>query len=158
MANSKAYNLDPNVMLPTAQAGVAQSPADRSASLYTKMIARANGAGGAGYEIVDTTSLVGKVLWAQYCLSVDGTKSSTGNNALPNGSCVGERCAIINTTASNIPVGSIDGAFRGGLAAAYTHLGAIGVVASTTVTGDSALLEWDGTAWIVLWQTGCTLS
>lgn len=262
MANSKTYNLDPNVMLPTAQAGVAQSPADRSASLYTKMIARANGAGGAGYEIVDTTatslavdvyesrltisstmtgtlpdgtyvgqrklvraitaastpaytltvttpeteagsvcsatwffdtvgqavefewtknakwravrvqraggtadnvvvgttSLVGKVLWAQYCLSIDGTKSSTGNNALPNGSCVGERCAIINTTAQNIPVGSIDGAFRGGLAAAYTHLGAIGVVASTTVTGDMALLEWDGTAWIVMYQTGCTLS
>lgn len=260
MANSKTYNLDPNVMLPTAQAGVAQSPADRTASLYTKMIARANGAGGAGYEIVDTTatslavdvyesrltidgtmtatlpngtyvgqrklvraitattspaltltvttpetetgsacsstfvfSAVGQAVefeWTKnakwravrvqrtgvlaveigvtvltgynlslvYALAVDGTDTSTGTKALPNGSCIGERCTLTCSLAANIPVGSIDGVFKGMLGDAYTHVGAIGVVASTTVVGDCAVLEWDGAAWQVMYQNGCTLS
>jgi len=41
---------------------------------------------------------------------------------------------------------------------AYTAVGAIGVVASTTVVGDCALLEWTGSAWLVVYQNGCTLS
>lgn len=262
MSNSKVYSLDPNVFLVTAQAGAAQSPADRSAAAWAKILARANGAGGTGYEVVDTTAtslavdvfesrltisgtmtatlpdgtyvgqrklvraitaastpkltltvttpeteagsvcsstfifdtvgqavefewtknskwravrvqraggtadnvvvgttvLTGYNLWLTYGLSVTGTVSSTSTMALPNGSAVGERCQIINTTAASSPIGSIGGTFKGGLAAAYTLIGTIGVVASTTVTGDMALLEWDGTAWWVLYQSGCTLS
>jgi hypothetical protein len=59
---------------------------------------------------------------------------------------------------SGTPVGSIDGVFTGMIAEAYTHLGAIGVVASATVVGDCAVLEWTGSAWAVIYQNGCTLS
>jgi len=111
-------------------------------------------AGGTADNVVVGTTAITNKMWLRYCLSVTGTVAST----LPNGSCVGERIQVINTTAASTPIGSLDGAFIGGAAVAYTHLGAIGVVASTTVVGDSALLEWDGTAWAVLTQTGCTLS
>jgi hypothetical protein len=261
MANVRTYRVDPNVFLTTAEAGTAQSPADRQAGAWAKILAAVNQQPG-GYEVLDTTAtsldltvyesqlnvsgtmaftlgdgtfkgqrkrvrcvgaastpaatltvttpetatgfacastfffdtvgqeldfvwtenskwrcdrkkraggtadnvvvgtteLAGKSMWQVYALSIDGTKSSTTTKGLPNGSVIGERCQIINTTATNTPIGSIDGTFKGGLAAAYTHLGAIGVVASATVTGDMALLEWDGSSWTVLYQTGCTLS
>lgn len=56
MANSKVYNVDPNILLPTAEAGVAQSPASRTDGFWAKLFRRANGCAGAGYEIVDTTA------------------------------------------------------------------------------------------------------
>lgn len=103
--------------------------------------------------VVGTTAITNK-LWRTYALSITGTVNST----LPNGSCRGEQIQVICTTAASTPVGGLAGTFKGGAAAAYTALGAIGVVASATVTGDCALLEWDGSAWNVLYQTGCTLS
>lgn len=108
--------------------------------------------------VVGTTVLTGLNLWLRYCCSVTGTVSSTGTKGLPNGSAVGERCIVTCSTAASIPVGSIDGTFKGMINEAYTHLGAIGVVASATVVGDAAVLEWDGSAWCVLYQNGCTLS
>jgi len=114
--------------------------------------------GTANNVVVGTTVLTGYSNWNQYNLSVTGTVSSTGTRALPNGSCIGERCTIMNTTAASTPIGNINGTFRGGAATAYTDLGAIGVAASTTATGDMAILEWEGTAWVVLYQTGCTLA
>jgi hypothetical protein len=119
-------------------------------------VQRAGGAADA--VVVGTTVLTGLNLWLRYCLSVTGTVSSTGTKALPNGSCVGERCIVTNSTAASIPVGSIDGTFVGMINEAYTHLGAIGVVASSTVVGDCAVLEWTGSAWSVIYQNGCTLS
>lgn len=120
---------------------------------------RVQRAGGAADNVVvGTTVLTGLNLWLRYCLSVTGTVSSTGANALPNGSAVGERIIITNSTAASTPVGSIDGTFRGMINEAYTHLGAIGVVASATVVGDCAVLEWTGSAWSVIYQNGCTLS
>lgn len=115
---------------------------------------RVQRAGGTADNVVVGTTAITNKLWLRYCLSVTGTVSST----LPNGAAVGERIQVINTTAALTPIGTLDGAFIGGAAVAYTHLGAIGVVASTTVVGDCALLEWDGTAWAVLFQSGTTLS
>ena len=120
---------------------------------------RVQRAGGAADNVVvGTTVLTGLNLWLRYCLSVTATVSSTGTKALPNGSAVGERIIITNSTAASTPVGSIDGVFTGMINEAYTHLGAIGVVASATVVGDCAVLEWTGSAWSVIYQNGCTLS
>lgn len=120
---------------------------------------RVQRAGGAADAVViGSTALTGLNLWLRYCCSVTGTVSSTGANALPNGSAVGERCIVTCSTAALSPVGSIDGVFKGMINESYTHLGAIGVVASATVVGDCAVLEWTGSAWSVLYQNGCTLS
>jgi len=119
-------------------------------------VQRAGGAANA--VVVGTTPLTGLNLWIRYCCSVTNTVSSTGANALPNGSAVGERCIVTCSAVSGTPVGSIDGVFTGMIAEAYTHLGAIGVVASATVVGDCAVLEWTGSAWSVIYQNGCTLS
>lgn len=119
-------------------------------------VLRAGGAADA--VVVGTTVLTGLNLWLRYCCSVTATVSSTGTKALPNGSAVGERCIVTCSTAASTPVGSIDGTFVGMINEAYTHLGAIGVVASATVVGDCAVLEWTGSAWSVVYQNGCTLS
>jgi hypothetical protein len=105
-----------------------------------------------------TTVLTGLNLFQAYSLAVDGTDAGTGVGGLPNGSAVGERCSIVCELADNIPVGSLTGAYLGMFGTAYTIIGAIGVVASTTVVGDCALLEWNGSAWLVVYQNGCTLS
>lgn len=107
---------------------------------------------------VGTTVLTSKNLSINYALSVTGTVVSNSTKGLPNGSCAGERCILTNTVAACTPVGSITGVFNGGANTAYTTIGAIGVVASTTVVGDTAVLEWDGSAWNVMYQNGCTLS
>jgi hypothetical protein len=120
---------------------------------------RVQRAGGAADNVVvGTTVLTGLNLWLRYCCSVTGTVSSAGTSALPNGSAVGERIIVTCSTAASIPVGSIDGTFKGMINETYTHLGAIGVVASSTVVGDCAVLEWTGSAWSVIYQNGCTLS
>lgn len=119
-------------------------------------VQRAGGAADA--VVVGTTVLTGLNLWLRYCCSVTGTVSSTTTKGLPNGSAVGERCIVTCSTAALTPIGSIDGTFVGMINEAYTHLGAIGVVASATVVGDCAVLEWTGSAWSVVYQNGCTLS
>lgn len=108
--------------------------------------------------VIGTTVLTGKNMWKKYNCSVTGTVTSTTTMALPNGSAIGERIMIANTTAALTPIGTLDGVYTTGLAAAYTHAGAIGVVASATVTGDFALLEWNGASWDVMDQSGITFS
>ena len=105
-----------------------------------------------------TTVLTGYSMNSVYSLAVDGTDAGTGTGGLPNGACVGERCSIVCELAANIPVGSLSGTFKGVFGTAYTAIGAIGVVGSTTVIGDFADLEWDGSAWQVKNMAGCTLS
>ncbi len=119
-------------------------------------VQRAGGAADA--VVVGTTVLTALNLWIRYCCSVTDTVASSTTKGLPNGSAVGERCVVTCSTAGGTPIGSIDGAFTGMIGTAYTHLGAIGVVASATVVGDCAVLEWTGAAWAVLFQNGCTLS
>lgn len=115
---------------------------------------RVKRAGGAADNVVVGTTPITNKLWARYNLSVTGSVSST----LPNGATVGERILICCSTVALGGAGTLDGTYVGGAAVAYTHLGSFGVVASTTVTGDMALLEWDGSAWNVMYQTGLTLS
>ncbi len=110
--------------------------------------------GGAADNVVVGTTAITNKMWRTYCLSITGSVSST----LPDGSAVGEQVQVICTTVALGGAGTLDGTFKGGAAAAYTHLGAFGVVASTTAVGDQALLEWDGAAWNVMFQTGATLS
>lgn len=105
-----------------------------------------------------STVLTGLNLSINYAISVTGTAVSNSTKGLPNGSCAGERCILTCVLAACTPVGSITGVFNGGANTAYTTVGAIGVVASTTVVGDTAVLEWDGSAWNVMYQNGCTLS
>lgn len=115
---------------------------------------RVKRAGGLVDNVVVGTTAITNKLWQSYNLSVTGTVNST----LPDGAAVGERITINCTTAASTPIGGLAGTFKGALAAAYTALGAFGVVASTTVVGDMAMLEWSGAAWVVLWQAGTTLS
>lgn len=105
-----------------------------------------------------TTVLTGRSMHLVYSLAVDGTDAGTGATGLPNGSTVGEKCSIVCELAANIPVGSLGGTFKGVFGTAYTVVGAIGVVGSTTVIGDFCELEWDGAAWQVTNMAGCTLS
>lgn len=108
--------------------------------------------------VAGTDVLTGLNLFEAYSLAVDGTDAGTGTGGLPNGSAVGERCSIVCESAANTPIGSLSGTYLGMVGTAYTAVGAIGVAASTTVSGDCALLEWTGAAWLVVFQTGCTLS
>lgn len=105
-----------------------------------------------------TTVLTGHSMCRVYSLAVDGTDAGSGATGLPNGSTVGERCSIVCELAANTPVGSLGGTYSGVFGTAYTALGTIGVVGSTTVMGDFADLEWNGSAWQVVNMSGCTLS
>lgn len=113
---------------------------------------------GARTVVVGTDVLTGLSLQAVYLLSVTGTVSSTTTKGLPNGSCVGERCALINSVAASTPIGDISGTFVNQLGAAATSIGAIGSAATASADGDSALLVWNGSAWQVIRQSGVTLA
>jgi hypothetical protein len=113
---------------------------------------------GALTVVVGTDVLTGLNLNAVYLLSVTGTVSSTTTKGLPNGSAVGEQCMLINSVAALSPIGDISGTFINALGAAATSIGAIGSAASATVIGDSALLQWNGSAWQTLTFAGVTFA
>jgi hypothetical protein len=110
-------------------------------------------AGGAVNNVVVGTTAITNKLWARYCLSVTGTVGST----LPSGAWVGERIRLIVTTSGLAAAGTITGVFFGGAGVAYTTLTPFDTAASTTLTGDTCLLEWDGAKWNVLFHAGLTL-
>lgn len=107
---------------------------------------------GAKVVVIGTTALTGRVLHHTYSCSVTGTVSSTGANALPNGTFPGDRCIVACSTAASIPVGNIN--FTGVTLAnvAATDLQAIGA------TTDTVTLEWNGTAWLVAANSGITVA
>ena len=102
--------------------------------------------------VVGTTVLTGLNLAQNYQLSVTGTVSSTTTKGLPNGSAPGEICVISNPTAASTPVGNITGTYLNTLGAAATDLQAIGA------TTDTAVLQWNGSAWQILYSTGITVA
>ncbi len=108
--------------------------------------------------VAGTDVLTGLNLVNQYIMAVDGTDAGTGTGGLPNGSAPGERCTISCSLANNLPAGSLTGSYVDLLGAAATICGAIGVVASASVVGDIAVLEWNGTAWAAVYQAGVTFS
>ena len=102
--------------------------------------------------VVGTDVLTGLNLALNYQLSVTGTVSSTGTKALPNGSAVGERVILSNPTAASTPIGNINFTGLNMLGAAATDLQAIGA------TTDTALLEWNGASWQVMYSAGITVA
>lgn len=108
--------------------------------------------------VIGTTVLTGLNLALNYITQVTGTVVSDSTKGLPNGSCAGERCIVTCDTAALSPIGSITGVYRNLIGVAATDLQAIGVVASASVVGDIAVLEWDGSAWQVMYQAGVTFA
>lgn len=102
--------------------------------------------------VVGTTVLTGLNMCLNYQLSVTGTVVSSTTKGIPNGAVAGERIIISNPTAASTPVGSITGTYLNILGAAATDLQAIGA------TTDQALLEWNGSAWQIMYSTGITVA
>ncbi len=107
---------------------------------------------GDGLVTVGTTAITNK-LWLRYNLSSTGAVGST----LPSGTVPGERVLLITKVVGLAGAGTITGTFNGGIDTAYTTITPFDTVASATVVGDHAYLEWDGAAWMVLNQSGNTL-
>lgn len=107
---------------------------------------------GAKTAVVGTTALTGFNLCHQLLLSVTGTVSSTGANAIPNGAYPGDRLIVGQSVAASIPVGNINftGFTLAGVAA--TDLQAWGALT------DTVTLEWRGTGWIVAANSGVTVA
>lgn len=102
--------------------------------------------------VLGSTATAGMTLAKLYDCQVDGTKNSTGANALPNGQFPGDRCFVGCSSAQNTPIGSIDFAGLTTGSAAVTHLQAI------DATTDTVTLEWTGTAWLVVANSGITVA
>lgn len=103
MANAKVYYLDPNLFLATAAAGTAQSPADRTASFYTKALQLFNTIQNRGYETLDTTATSLAVDVYESKLTVSGTMAFT----LPNGTYAGQRKRVTCLSAASIPAATL---------------------------------------------------
>jgi len=104
--------------------------------------------------VVGTTVLTGQNMVAVYNLSVTGTVSSTGANAIPSGHVSGEQIHIGTSVAATIPVGNINiaGTTVATLVAA-TNLAAI------NATSCEASFMWDKTnSWQNLKLTTATYS
>lgn len=103
MSNSKTYGIDPSVFLTTALAGSAQSPADRTATAWTKILAFANLHDATSYEALDTTSTSLAVDVYESQLTVSGTMAFT----LPDGTYKGQRKLVRCIAASNTPAATL---------------------------------------------------
>lgn len=92
--------IDPNTFLPQAADGTAESPADRTASFYTKSIAGLNAL--LGSEAVSAAGAVDPDVYLTE-LTVSGTKAYT----LADGTYVGQRKAIECVSAASTPLGTV---------------------------------------------------
>lgn len=102
--------------------------------------------------VVGTTATAGLVLAHNYSMSVTGTVSSTGANALQNGLYPGDACIITCSTAASIPSGAIDFVGITLANAAVTHIQTITGTAVTTT------LNWNGVAWLPTATTTLTFA
>lgn len=102
--------------------------------------------------VVGTTVLTGNVLCHTLACSVTATVSSTGTKAIPDGQYPGDMLIVSNTVAASTPIGNIN--FTGVTLAnvAATDLQAIGA------TTDTVTLTWNGTAWLVIANSGITVA
>lgn len=109
------------------------------------------GTSGTDGVVIGTTVINTKNMWMKYILSVTGTVSSTTTKALPNGSAVGERISISVSTAASIPSGTLGGVYVDQTGAART-----GAVFDNVA--DTVMLEWDGSSWQSVLNSGVTWS
>ncbi|MGH7177363.1 MAG: hypothetical protein ACREJC_08290 [Tepidisphaeraceae bacterium] len=124
--------IDPNSFLQTAADGTAEHPADKTATVWTKLIALANTM--MGQETVSAAGAVDPDVYLTD-LSVSGTKAYT----LANGTYVGQRKAMECTVAAAIPAGTVTIA---------TMSGSRTNVAYVFVTvGQRLELEWTAGGW-----------
>lgn len=98
MANSRVYRIDPNVFLVTSESGAAQSPADRSAAAWAKILADVNQTPG-GYEVVDTTATALDLGVLETQLVISGTMAAT----LAAPTFKGQRKVIYAKSAASTP-------------------------------------------------------
>lgn len=107
---------------------------------------------GTQVAVVGTTVLTGYTLAKLYDCQVTATVSSTGTKSLPDGQFPGDRCYVGCSVAASTPIGNIN--FTGSTLAggAVTDLQAIGA------TTDTVTLEWTGTAWLVVANSGITVA
>lgn len=125
---------------------------EATAALKWRCVRKKRAGGTADNVVVGTTVLTGYSMWELYALSVTGTVVSSTTKGIPNGSAVGERIVIGNSTAASTPVGSITITARSIIGGAVADLQAIGA------TTDTAVCEWDGQKWQILYSTGITLA
>jgi len=104
--------------------------------------------------VIGTTLTAGLVMSHLYACSVTGTVSSTiaAGRGLPNGIAPGDKCIVGCSVAASTPVGNIEFAGLTTANVAATNLAAIGA------TTDTVNLEWNGSAWLVVGNTGVTVS
>ena len=107
---------------------------------------------GTTVPVLGTTVLTGRNLHQLYSTSVTGTVASSGANGVPNGAYPGDRCIIGCSVAASIPVGSITFAGLTLANVAATDIQAIGALT------DTVSLEWNGLAWLVTANSGCTIA
>lgn len=103
--------------------------------------------------VIGTTLTAGMTLAKLYDAQVTDTVNSTGaSKALPDGQWPGDRCYVGCSVAGGTPIGQLD--FTGSTlaGAAVTHLQAIGA------TTDTVTLEWTGTKWLVVANSGITVA
>jgi len=107
---------------------------------------------GTQVAVVATTVLTGMVLAKLYDCQVTGTVSSTGTKSIPDGQFPGDRCYIGMSVAASTPIGNINftGSSLDGVA--KTDLQALGAVT------DTVTLEWTGTKWLVVANSGVTVA
>lgn len=102
MANTKTYNLDPNVFLPTSQSGVAQHPGDRTAAAWSKILADCNDVGGRGNESLDTAGALALDVYESRLL-VNNTMAFS----LAAPTLQGQRKLVRCITAANTPAATL---------------------------------------------------
>lgn len=102
--------------------------------------------------VIGTTVATGMTLAKLYDAQVTATVDSTGTKALPDGQFPGDRCFVGCSVAASTPIGSLDFVGSTLAGAAVTHLQAIGA------TTDTVTLEWTGTKWLVVANSGVTVA
>lgn len=107
---------------------------------------------GVKIAVVGTTVLTGFNLCHNLSLSVTGTVSSTTTRGVPNGAYPGDFLIISQSTAASIPVGNITGTFLTLANVAATDLQAWGA------TTDTVTLTWNGSAWLIVANSGVTVA
>ncbi len=107
---------------------------------------------GTQVAVIGTTVLTGFTLCKLLDCQVTATVSSTTTKSVPNGQWPGDRLYLGCSVAASTPIGNIN--FTGSTlaGAAVTDLQAIGA------TTDTVTLEWTGTKWLVVANSGITVA
>ena len=107
---------------------------------------------GVKVAVIGTTATAGFNLCSVFSCSVTGTVSSTGANALQNGTYAGDTVIVACSTAASIPNGSLGFV---GLTLANVGATALNAIDATT---DTVALRWTGSAWLVQSNSGITVA